>query len=53
MSTVAHRTRRGYRTLRLSISEADFQQFMNEGEYAKVQLDELYSWHECAGVTFF
>ncbi len=45
MSTVAHRPRRGYRTLRLPLSEADYERFMNEGEFAKVPLDELYERH--------
>ena len=45
MSTVAHQARRGYRTLRLPLSEADYEQFMNEGAFAKAQLDELYERH--------
>jgi hypothetical protein len=45
MSTVAHRPRRGYRTLRLPINEADYERFMNEGEFAKAQFEELYARH--------
>ena len=45
MSTVTHRARRGYRTLRLPLSEADYERFMNEGAFAKAQLDELYERH--------
>lgn len=45
MSTVTHRARRGYRTLRLPLSEADYERFMNEGAFAKAQLNELYERH--------
>jgi len=42
MSTVPQRLRRGDRTLRLPISEADYARFMTETEFAKAPLDELY-----------
>ena len=43
MSTVAQPPRRGYRTLRLPISEADYERFMTENASAKGLLDELYA----------
>lgn len=45
MDTVAHRPPRGYRTLRLPLAEADYEQFISDGELAKVQLDHLYGLH--------
>ena len=45
MTTVAHRPPRGYRTLRLPLAEADYEQFISKGEFAKGQLDQLYGLH--------
>lgn len=45
MSTVTQPLRRGYRTLRLPISEADYERFMMDNALAKAQLDELYERH--------
>ena len=45
MTTVAHRPPRGYRTLRLPLAEADYEQFISNGEFAKGQLDQLYGLH--------
>ena len=42
MSTVTQPLRRGYGTLRLPISEADYERFMTENGFAKAQLDEVY-----------
>ena len=43
MNTVSQRPIRGDRTLRLPISEADYERFMTDNEFAKAQLDELYA----------
>ena len=45
MSTVAHPTARGYRTIRLPLAEADYERFLSDGELAKAQLDQLYGQH--------
>jgi len=45
MTTVAHQPPRGYRTLRLPLAEADYEQFISNGEFAKGQLDQLYGLH--------
>ena len=45
MTTVAHQPPRGYRTLRLPLAEADYEQFISKGEFAKEQLDQLYGLH--------
>ncbi len=45
MSTVTQPLRRGYRTLRLPISETDYERFMTDNEFAKAQLDKLYERH--------
>ncbi len=42
MSTVTQRPKRGYRTVRLPIGEADYERFMSDNAFAKAQLDELY-----------
>ena len=41
MTTVAHQPPRGYQTLRLPLAEADYEQFISHGEFAKVPLDQL------------
>jgi len=45
MTTVTQPSRRGYRTLRLPISEADYERFMTDKAFAKAHLDELYAQH--------
>ena len=45
MSTVTHRAARGHRTIRLPIAEADYERFLNDGELARAQLDQLYGQH--------
>jgi hypothetical protein len=45
MSTVAHRTTRGHRTIRLPLTEVDYERFLSEGEWARAQLDRLYGQH--------
>lgn len=45
MSTVTQQPTRGYRTLRLPISEADYERFMTQNAFAKAQLDALYERH--------
>lgn len=45
MSTVAQRSIRGDRTLRLPIDEVDYERFMTDNEFAKTQLDKLYARH--------
>ena len=42
MTTVIDHPRRGYRTIRLPLSEADDEQFMTDGEVARAQRDGLY-----------
>jgi hypothetical protein len=41
MSTITQPSKRGYRTLRLPISEADYERFITENGFAKAHLDEL------------
>ena len=45
MTTVAHRPPRGYRTLRLPLAEADYEQFISNSEFAKGHLDQLSGLH--------
>lgn len=45
MSTVAQRPARGYRTLRLPITEAEYDQFLTDTVYARDTLDKLYDQH--------
>ena len=45
MSTVAQPSTRGHRTLRLPISEADYERFMTRRRLPKRSLDELYEQH--------
>ena len=43
MTTVIDHLRRGYRTIRLALAEADYARFMSDGEFARAQLDQRYS----------
>ena len=45
MNTVAHRATRGHRTIRLPLTEADYERFLSESEWAREQLDRLYGQH--------
>ena len=45
MNTVAQAPTRGYRTLRLPITETDYEQFIQDNEFAKMMLDRLYRDH--------
>lgn len=45
MNTVAHRATRGHRTIRLPLTEADYERFLSESEWAREQLDRLYVQH--------
>ena len=45
MTTVIDHPRRGYRTIRLALAEADTARFMSDGEFARAQLDQMYSRH--------
>lgn len=42
MATVAHPPRKGYRTIRLPLAEAEYDRFLRDRAYAKARLDELY-----------
>ena len=42
MSTVTDRPRRGYRTIRLPLVEADYERFISDEAFARAQLDRLY-----------
>jgi hypothetical protein len=50
MMTVIDRPRRGYRTIRLALAEADYAWLMSDGELARAQLDQMHSqqWAERA-----
>jgi len=37
MTTVIDHPRRGYRTIRLALAEADYARFMRDGEFARAQ----------------
>lgn len=45
MATITDRPRRGYRTLRWALAEADYERFLSDGEFAKTQLDQMYDPH--------
>ncbi len=46
MTTVIDHPRRGYRTIRLALAEADYARLMSDGEFfARAQLDQRYSRH--------
>ena len=42
MSTVADNVKRGYRTIRLPLAEPDYERFLNDKVFCRVQLDQLY-----------
>jgi hypothetical protein len=42
MPTVTDRPKRGYRTIRLPVAEADYERFISDDEFARAQLDRLY-----------
>jgi len=42
MATVTHPPKKGYRTIRLPLSEAEYDDFLINRAYAKARLDELY-----------
>lgn len=45
MDTVTQPPARGYRTLRLPIAEADYERFINDADYARACLDNLFEQH--------
>jgi hypothetical protein len=45
MATITDRPRRGYRTIRLALAEANYERFLSDGEWAKTQLDQMYDQH--------
>ena len=42
MATVTHPPKKGYRTIRLPLSEAEYDDFLSNRDYAKARLDALY-----------
>ncbi len=42
MTTVTDDPKRGYRTIRLPLVEADYERFLSDGVFCKAQLDQLY-----------
>ena len=42
MTTVAHPPKKGYRTIRLPVTESEYARFLTARSYAKVRLDALY-----------
>jgi len=60
MTTIAHPTKKGYRTIRLPLTESAYDRFLTDRSYAKARREELHE--ECAawfpdafpwGYTFF
>lgn len=45
MTTVIDHPRRGHRTIRLALAEADYARLMSDGEFARAQLDQMHSQH--------
>ena len=45
MTTVSHPPRKGYRTIRLPLSELEYDRFVEDRTYAKARLEELYEEH--------
>jgi len=41
MITVAHAPKKGYRTIRLPLAEAEYDRFLTNRAYAKAQLEEF------------
>ena len=46
MTTIAHPTKKGYRTIRLPLTESEYDRFLTDRSYAKARLEELHE--ECA-----
>ena len=46
MTTIAHPTKKGYRTIRLPLTESDYDRFLTDRSSAKTRLEELHE--ECA-----
>lgn len=42
MTTIAHPTKKGYRTIRLPLTESAYDRFLTDRSYAKARLEELY-----------
>ena len=42
LATVIDHPRRGYRTIRLALAEADYERFRRDGEFASAQVDQRY-----------
>jgi len=42
MATVTHPLKKGYRTIRLPLSESEYDRFLSDRAYARTRLDELY-----------
>jgi hypothetical protein len=42
MTTVAHPPQKGYRTIRLPLSESEYDEFLTDRSYAQARLEELY-----------
>jgi hypothetical protein len=42
MTTIAHPPQKGYRTIRLPLSECEYDEFLTDRSYAQARLDELY-----------
>ena len=42
MTTLAHPPSKGYRTIRLPLSEPEYERFLSDRPYAKARLQELY-----------
>ena len=45
MTTVSHPPKKGYRTIRLPLSEPEYDQFIQDRPYARSRLEELYELH--------
>lgn len=45
MTTVAHPARRGYRTIRLPLTLAEYARFVSDNVFAKARLEQLYEAH--------
>jgi len=41
MTTIAHPTKKGYRTIRLPLTESEYDHFLTDRSYAKARLEEL------------
>ena len=42
MTTIAHPTNKGYRTIRLPLTESAYDRFLTDRSYATARLEELY-----------